>query len=491
MISSKLYRLFLIIMLLTGYGTQAQMQAYLNLKRFYAPGSGTYVETYLLVENTSVTYIADSTGKLSCAVEVLHIFKKDNQIITFKKYCLNGTSVGDSLITPLLDQQRFVIEPGTYEYELEIKDLNDEKVEVFRHSESITVGYSSNIVMISDIELVESMSKAAEPIAITRSGYNLIPMVMNFYPAEFEKLVAYCEIYNTRAVWGDDGKFIVKQYIENNESGKLYKELIKQSRENATEVLPVFTIFPITDLPDGGYNLVIEIRDKENELIDIKKTYFQREGVLPPFDITQLQQIDIKEAFVTKSIPADSLNYFLAAIRVIADDSESMVLMKEIKNSDIETRQKFFYAFWYNRNNTEPHAEWEKYRKQIYKTNKLFGTSIKEGFETDRGRIYLKYGAPNTIMDRPNEPSTYPYQIWHYYKLGNFTNKRFVFYQPDLVTNDYELIHSDLRGEIQNYRWQTMLNSRTTPGDGSIDDPINGNYRYWGGNSQEMFNNPR
>ena len=48
------------------------------------------------------------------------------------------------------------------------------------------------------------------------------------------------------------------------------------------------------------------------------------------------------------------------------------------------------------------------------------------------GRIFLYHGPPNTITDRPNEPSAYPYQIWHYYKIGKFNNKRFIFYKPDL-----------------------------------------------------------
>ncbi|MDZ7744133.1 MAG: hypothetical protein U5Q03_20960 [Bacteroidota bacterium] len=30
----------------------------------------------------------------------------------------------------------------------------------------------------------------------------------------------------------------------------------------------------------------------------------------------------------------------------------------------------------------------------------------------------------------------------------------------DIVTNDFELIHSDAIGELSNYRWQVMLHRR-------------------------------
>ena len=60
-----------------------------------------------------------------------------------------------------------------------------------------------------------------------------------------------------------------------------------------------------------------------------------------------------------------------------------------------------------------------------------------------------------------NEPSSYPYEIWQYYKLGNNqSNKRFVFYSHSELTNNFELLHSDAIGEVSNYRWQMILNSR-------------------------------
>lgn len=90
---------------------------------------------------------------------------------------------------------------------------------------------------------------------------------------------------------------------------------------------------------------------------------------------------------------------------------------------------------------------------------------IKKGYNTDMGHVSLQYGAPNTITDVPfdvsgllNEPAV-PYQIWHYYSINNNRerNRKFVFVASELRVKDYLLVNSDVKGEIQNYEWQTEL----------------------------------
>lgn len=481
--------LSLVTLLLISSASNAQLQAYLNLKRFNAPGVGTFVEAYILVENTTVTYKREDDGRLTCTVEILQLFRQGEEIKSFQKYCLNGHAIGDTAVTPLLDQQRFVLPPGEYTYELEIKDMNEDSPRIFKHSELFTMPVTEHSY-VSDIQLLEGMSKSKVPGPLTKSGYDLFPLVVNFYPTEFEKLMAYSEVYNTKQQFGEDGKFVLRQFIEQFESGNIQGDYMKVSREKAVEVLPVLTVFDITKLASGNYNLVVEIRDKENQVVSQQKTYFRRDNTVG-FDPSMLASIDLKEAILLKSFTLDSLDYFIRALAPLANDAELNWIMRTAPTSELETKQRFFYAFWKTKNYLEPEKEWQKYREQVYITNQLFASGVYQGFESDRGRIYLKYGAPNTIMDRPNEPSSYPYQIWHYYKIGNFTNKRFVFYNPNLATNNYELLHSELRGEVQNYRWQTMLNYRNTPADGSIDDPIQGNHKHWGGNSSEFFVIPR
>ena len=66
-------------------------------------------------------------------------------------------------------------------------------------------------------------------------------------------------------------------------------------------------------------------------------------------------------------------------------------------------------------------------------------------------------------------------------------NTKFVFYTQDIVTNDFQLVHSDAIGELSNYRWQVMIHRRTY-------DPENlDNNRYidaWGSKVNDYYDNP-
>jgi hypothetical protein len=80
------------------------------------------------------------------------------------------------------------------------------------------------------------------------------------------------------------------------------------------------------------------------------------------------------------------------------------------------------------------------------------------GFETDRGNIFMKYGAPNDVVSVEDEPSAPPYEIWIYYSFpvtAQFDVK-FLFYSPELA-NSYNLLHSTCENEINNPAWEQIL----------------------------------
>lgn len=125
------------------------------------------------------------------------------------------------------------------------------------------------------------------------------------------------------------------------------------------------------------------------------------------------------------------------------------------------TMQQYFYYFWARRDEAYAESIWLAYKKEVDYVDENFGTRIKHGFETDQGRIYLKWGAPNSIGKRHQDIYAYPYEIWHYYTLGDrFRNKRFVFWNRDLVGEEFELLHSDVPGEINNQQWKQLILGR-------------------------------
>jgi hypothetical protein len=117
------------------------------------------------------------------------------------------------------------------------------------------------------------------------------------------------------------------------------------------------------------------------------------------------------------------------------------------------------------RNKLKPEEAWSEYAEKVKQANKLFGSSMLNGYENDRGMIYLKYGEPTERIRVENESGALPYEVWQYNSLDNATNAVFLFYRPGFVANDYRLLHSTVTGETKNMRWRETLYQGGVSGD--------------------------
>jgi GWxTD domain-containing protein len=94
-----------------------------------------------------------------------------------------------------------------------------------------------------------------------------------------------------------------------------------------------------------------------------------------------------------------------------------------------EEREQFIEQFWLRRD-PDPDTNENEYKEEFYRriayANDKF-TSGKPGYRTDRGRIYITFGPPDSIESHPaggpyerpsyeggGSTSTYPFEIWFY-----------------------------------------------------------------------------
>lgn len=464
----------------------AGLKAYFSYATFYSPANGPYIETYLSVNGESIHYTKTKEGSYQGSLEITLLFKNGDEIKNFKKYNLLSPVVADTSLPKknFLDLQRISLVNGTYEFEIIIKDNNSSE-KPFKSVQLLEIDFSANTMQISEIEFFESMQKSAEKSMISKNGYDIVPFVSNYYPASIDKIGFYAEIYNSSKVLGADQKYLVNYYIESFETSLPFANYKAFSRQTTNEVNVVLNYFNITELPTGNYNLVIEARNRDNDLLVSKKVFFQRNN--PQYQPI-LTAENIEKTFVENYSNRDTLWENICSLEPISTGMEISFARNQLKNGDLKTMKQFFLNFWLTRNETNPEEEWKKYKTSVEKVNKVYGTSIRKGYETDRGRTFLKYGEPNTISKQYNEPSAYPYEIWQYYKIKNFSNKRFIFYNTDLVSNDFELLHSDMVGEINDPNWKMKLHKRNHQlRDPYENDPVD----HFGGRSDDFFKNPR
>ncbi|MGD9629576.1 MAG: GWxTD domain-containing protein [Pyrinomonadaceae bacterium] len=99
-----------------------------------------------------------------------------------------------------------------------------------------------------------------------------------------------------------------------------------------------------------------------------------------------------------------------------------------------EERENFIENFW-RRRDPNPDTEENEYREEYYEriayANEHFASGI-PGWKTDRGRIYIAWGKPDSVeshpaggsYDRPSyegggSTTTYPFEVWFYRHLDN------------------------------------------------------------------------
>ena len=186
------------------------------------------------------------------------------------------------------------------------------------------------------------------------------------------------------------------------------------------------------------------------------------------------------------SITNDSVGFYLESLIPISSATGVKNIIAVGKSKNGHEARKHIQLFWMATDPDNTYESWMKYKNQVQLVERVYANNFQEGFETDRGRVYLQYGPPTNIITRENSTNEYPFEIWVYNEIGKFSNKRFIFYNPDLVNNAYRLLHSDMIGELKNQGWQHELSKRNTNG-GNVDDPNVNVQDQYGGNANEYY----
>lgn len=100
-------------------------------------------------------------------------------------------------------------------------------------------------------------------------------------------------------------------------------------------------------------------------------------------------------------------------------------LAKQMSDS---AKEAWFQKFWNDRDptpTTEENELQEEFFRRIDFANNQFTVNAldQEGWKSDRGNIYIKYGAPTEVERHIDEINIPPYEIWYYHHI----ERRFIF----------------------------------------------------------------
>ena len=138
-------------------------------------------------------------------------------------------------------------------------------------------------------------------------------------------------------------------------------------------------------------------------------------------------------------------------VRWIITDEELSAFKKLSNNSE---RDQFIEMFWQRRDPTPDTAE-NEYKEEHYRriayANEHFAAGI-PGWRTDRGRIYIMYGKPDSIDSHPmggpyqrpaeeggGQTETYPFEVWRYRYLEGIGQEIEIEFVDDCSCGAYEM----------------------------------------------------
>lgn len=437
------------------------LDASLSFARFGGP-QGTYVELYLHVSGQSVMPVMQADSTVQGAVDILVFFERGEEIIKYDKFRL--LSPAGERIVDFVDLKRYPLAEGAYTLRVEVADANvPDKVR--KYSASLEIGFPEEELAQSDIQLLAAVSKATEDGPLVKNDLLMEPLPFNYYGRGANLLTFYQEIYNSDRAIGQS--FVVSYRVDKIENGESSTLLIAHKRQEPAPVNPLVLGMDISSLPSGNYQLVVDVRNRERELLSSSALAFQRSNPLQ--DAANFSEamatLTIEDEFVEQLTP-EELEYSLRAITPLLPPQDVEMVDLIVRYDSLRAQRAYLYGFWYKENRNNPEQTYREFMEVAGAVDNMFQSGFRHGFETDRGFMYIKYGQPSDISRNYNEPSAPPYEIWSYNQMErtNQNNVRFIFYNPSLAADDFILLHSDVIGERQNPQWELEL-YRDSPGE--------------------------
>ncbi|MFM2225707.1 MAG: hypothetical protein RJA07_1909 [Bacteroidota bacterium] len=431
---------------------------------FHRPSSNeSYVESYFSINPQTLSYKKQSDSSYQASLIITMLFKNEkNEIIHFDKFELKSPKY-KTISAIAADEQAFLSErrnalaKGNYTIDIEV--VNDKLTT--SASEKLKIELNETKYSFSNIELLDTFYENKTISAFSRGNVDLIPSVINYFPSFKNQMHFYTELYSPKGA-EIKGKILLQYAIVKKENGKVMDEFSNSFAVEMANLTPILNSVDISKLQSGNYEFQIQALSRGNEILAKASINFQRSKLNRNLNwqlndtLAMVSKTDVQNTFVNQ-FTMDEIQKRLTTLYPVANAAETGYIDNLLKDKKENNMKMFYYNFWVNRNPENPIAAYTEYETQLMLVNNAFGLSFKYGFETSRGRVYLQYGAPNSINKSTQSSDMLPYEIWEYYAIGNQKNVKFVFYAKDRSTNDYELAYSNKRGEVGDPDWLSKI----------------------------------
>lgn len=424
----------------------------------YATPDEAYLEVNIEVAGGSVSFNTVDSTHLQAGVEVVILVQQGDRVVNYEKYLLK--SLLTNLPIDLLDVKRFALPAGDYRLEVQVTDIHDE-TNKGSYSADVRVSEERDL-RLSDVQLLRSFKPDQSDHPFTKNGFFLEPLPFAFYDQEATVLAFYAEMYHAdKTITGSE--YSARYFVEQDKGNGIWSlvSMGNQTKKPAP-IDAILVQMDIRKFESGNYRLTLELRSSDFRLLSERKVLFQRSNPLLNLGTDKIDEELLSKQFV-KDLELDQLTYCLKAILPFCVGDESETVKSMVKAKDVKNMRYYVFRHFVKQNANQPEEAYKRYMELANAAHERFKSGFRYGFETDRGRTYLKFGRPDDMVHIEDDPSAPPYEIWIYYNFPKTQQKnvKFLFYNPSLAGEDYIMLHSTARGEINNPRWERELYKKT------------------------------
>jgi GWxTD domain-containing protein len=416
-------------------------------------------ELYLSFPQSRMPYVKTAEGRYKWSGTFdLKILRGDS--LVHEKQWRNENTVDDTsgirAGVDFMDAIRLLLPPGEYRAVLYYRDLQVPAVQGSSSMSMTVPRFPADSVRLSPIEIAHKISKSPPDSSLPfyKNTLQVVPQPTHLYSPGNPFLYYYAESYNLDRL-RPDTNYVFESLVRDAQMNPCADvEPVRRTKSITAESSVEWGAVRVGGLTAGKYHLTLRLTDNAGRILDAQTVPFfvYQPGETPEADwVANPERMYLSSEFAAISESEIAADFEKAEYLSIKNERKQY---KELK--ELEAKRKWLFEFWRKRDSNPRTIENEfrmDYLRKVREANDKYHSRQAEGWKTDRGRIFLMYGEPSSVTRFPNESGYRPYEIWNYDNIQG--GVEFVFVDFNL-NNEYRLVHSSLRGEMQNSDWKNQ-----------------------------------
>lgn len=432
----------------------APLQVDLDYATFALNEERTEVELYLAFEARSLRFLADTAGyrapvELNAAVRSntgTPVWQETSDVV-FLAPDTSALQGGQYFVHVL----RAVAPPGAHVLDISLRNAS----RTAQIQQPLQVrAFDEAGAALSDVTLATSIRSGAEgdEDALAREGLLIRPNPRQLFGSGLSRLFYYAEAYDLDRL--GTATYTVRAMVTEAGRTQPVAGLLRQTEHEVKPTDRIVGAFDLGAVPNGSYELRLMVLAGDSVAAEQARKLFVYNPTVERTEPTAaaLTFENSEYALMTDAEVEAALEH----LKVVASNRE---WRRARSIEDSEEQRRFLMEFWRLRD-PNPQTFVNEFKQEFYRRLQFatdrYGDGMLEGWKTERGRVFLKYGEPSNVRANLYDANQYAHEIWEYDYVQGEGQSIFVFMDRDGF-GSFRLIHSNVAGEPKSNNWQMEL----------------------------------